>query len=116
MKDPVQNLQLSLEDTKILKALIRAIHKINDPKNPEGVNTSSKFKNSPKDEIKDSVYFTAKELADHFGISEKTVYYRSAPKSANPFPFKVLRIGGSKRGRLRFKKLDVYEAERKGVV
>ena len=109
MKDPVQNLQFSSEEVKILKALIRASHKIQDTEDFEGVTASSKT-------AQDKIYYTAKELADHLGISIKTVYYRSAPKSANPFPFKAFRVGGSKRGRLRFKKSDVEAAIREGVI
>ena len=109
MKDPVQNLQFSSDEVKILKALIRVSLKIQGTEDFEGVTTSSKTSQH-------KLYYTAQELADHLGISKKTVYYRSAPKSANPWPFKVIRVGGSKRGRLRFKKSDVEAAIREGVV
>jgi hypothetical protein len=111
MTDPVQNLPLSVDDTNLLKALLRAIHKIQDIGNFE---SSNKSLNSAQQQ--DSIYFTADELADHLGISIKTVYYRSAPNSKNPFPFKVIRVGGRKRGRLRFKKSHVEAAIRRGVI
>jgi hypothetical protein len=110
MKDPVQNLQFSSDEVSILKGLINAIYKIQDTGNSE---SNNKPLNS---EPQNSIYFTADELADHLGISIKTVYYRSAPKSTNPFPFKVLRVGGRKRGRLRFKRSDVEAAIREGVI
>ena len=110
MTDPVSEQQFSARVASTLKALAESIHQILDTGNLEGVSKSS---NPTRNK---NLYFTAEELADHLGISIKTVYYRSAPKSANPWPFKVIRVGGSKRGRLRFKKSDVDEAVRKGVV
>ena len=62
------------------------------------------------------VLLTADELAEYLKISKKSVYYRSAKNSKNPFPFKIYRIGGCRQGRLRFKKTDVDEALAKGIL
>ena len=112
MSDPVQDQDQLFTPKEIsnLKDLSQLYDRIKDAGNLEGVTTSL----NPTH--KDSIYFNADQLAAHLGISIKTVYYRSAPKSANPWPFRVLRVGGSKRGRLRFKKSDVGAAIRKGVI
>jgi predicted DNA-binding transcriptional regulator AlpA len=100
--------QFTEEQVQTLKGLANTLQKYMDAGIIEGVSISS---NSHQ-----NVFLNADELSKYLGISIKTVYYRSAPKSVNPFPFKPIRIGGSKRGRLRFKKSDVYEAEKKGVI
>jgi hypothetical protein len=42
------------------------------------------------------LWLDAKELADHLGISAKTVHNRTAPSVANPIPFHTLTPGGRK--------------------
>ena len=97
------------DEIQTLKGIAHTLKKYMDAGIVEGVTLPSKKSNR-------DVLLTADELAKYLSISKKTVYYRSAPKSVNPFPFKVLRVGGHKRGRLRFKKSDVFDAERKGVI
>ena len=100
--------QFTEELVQNLKVITNTLQKGMDAGIIEGVSISS---NSNQ-----NVFLNADELAKYLSISKKTVYYRSAPKSANPFPFQVIRVGGRKRGRLRFKKSDVEAAIREGVI
>ena len=96
------------DEIQTLKGLAHTLKKYIDAGIIEGVTIPS---NSNQDAL-----LTAYELADYLSISIKTVYYRSAKNSNNPFPFTIYRIGGSRRGRLRMKKSDVDKALAEGVL
>jgi predicted DNA-binding transcriptional regulator AlpA len=104
----VKKTEFTQDETAILKGLAQILRRYIDAEKTGGVNLPTKKSNQE--------LLTADELARYLNISIKTIYYRSAKKSPNPFPFPCLRIGGCLRGRLRFKKADVDKALADGIL